>query len=179
MSSQVSVCIFCLGPFCRGSHHCLLDRRAPHSVLVSARPVPDQLEQKILQALRKAGSPMRTPLLVRECQVPKQQLNRVLYQMLKESKVSLVAPATWSLGGGDPGALVPAQPAQPSIGNQHEMGSPRVILAMDMPRFGPWDLPPGKQGVPLLYLDFLANGANRGLGFVRDAERIGQDGASS
>ncbi|XP_063104191.1 Z-DNA-binding protein 1 isoform X4 [Cavia porcellus] len=83
----------------------------------------DQLEQKILQALRKAGSPMRTPLLVRECQVPKQQLNRVLYQMLKESKVSLVAPATWSLGGGDPGALVPAQPAQPSIAQKHQQDS--------------------------------------------------------
>ncbi|XP_063104190.1 Z-DNA-binding protein 1 isoform X2 [Cavia porcellus] len=66
---------------------------------------------------------MRTPLLVRECQVPKQQLNRVLYQMLKESKVSLVAPATWSLGGGDPGALVPAQPAQPSIAQKHQQDS--------------------------------------------------------
>ncbi|XP_013373825.1 PREDICTED: Z-DNA-binding protein 1 isoform X2 [Chinchilla lanigera] len=74
-----------------------------------------QLEQKILQALRKASSTVRTPQLVKECQVPKQELNRVLYQMQKESKVSLVAPATWCLGGGDPHGLVPAEPAQPSI----------------------------------------------------------------
>ncbi|KAM6147521.1 Z-DNA-binding protein 1 [Erethizon dorsatum] len=71
-----------------------------------------QLEQKILQVLRKAGCPVRTPLLVKECQVPKQELNRVLYRMQKESKVSLAAPATWRLGGGDPGGLVLAQPAQ-------------------------------------------------------------------
>ncbi|XP_021110815.1 Z-DNA-binding protein 1 [Heterocephalus glaber] len=74
-----------------------------------------QLEQKILQALRKAGSAVHTRLLVKECQVLKQELNRVLYRMQKESKVSLVAPATWHLGGGDPGDAAPTQPAQPSI----------------------------------------------------------------
>ncbi|EHB00737.1 Z-DNA-binding protein 1 [Heterocephalus glaber] len=78
-------------------------------------PVAGQLEQKILQALRKAGSAVHTRLLVKECQVLKQELNRVLYRMQKESKVSLVAPATWHLGGGDPGDAAPTQPAQPSI----------------------------------------------------------------
>ncbi|XP_023576559.1 Z-DNA-binding protein 1 [Octodon degus] len=74
-----------------------------------------QLEQKIVQALTKAGCPMRTALLVKECQVPKQELNRVLYRMQKESIVYLTAPATWCLGRGDPGSLLPIEPAQPSI----------------------------------------------------------------
>lgn len=78
--------------------------------------LPD-LEQRILQVLRDAGSPVKSVQLAKECQVPKKNLNQVLYRMLKESKVSLEGPATWGLGQGGTREVEPAEPAQPSQGN--------------------------------------------------------------
>ncbi|XP_008571566.1 PREDICTED: Z-DNA-binding protein 1-like [Galeopterus variegatus] len=72
------------------------------------------LEQKILQVLRDAGSPVKTSWLVTECQVPKKELNQVLYRMKKELKISLAAPATWCFGGGGSEGEVSAGLAQPS-----------------------------------------------------------------
>nr|2LNB_A Chain A, Z-DNA-binding protein 1 [Homo sapiens] len=60
------------------------------------------LEQRILQVLTEAGSPVKLAQLVKECQAPKRELNQVLYRMKKELKVSLTSPATWCLGGTDP-----------------------------------------------------------------------------
>lgn len=77
---------------------------------------PD-LEQRILQALRDAGSPIKSIQLVKECQVPKKKLNQVLYRLMKESKVSQEGPATWALGTGRMGRVVPAEPAQANQGN--------------------------------------------------------------
>ncbi|KAM5304409.1 Z-DNA-binding protein 1 isoform 2-T2 [Glossophaga mutica] len=67
-------------------------RPAPRSPLL-------ELEQKVLQVLRAAGSPVKTAQLVKECQVPKKKLNQILYRMKKESQVDLAGPATWRLGG--------------------------------------------------------------------------------
>ncbi|XP_044241846.2 Z-DNA-binding protein 1 isoform X2 [Ursus arctos] len=75
--------------------------------------LPD-LEQRILQVLRDAGSPVKSLQLAKECQVPKKKLNQVLYRMRKESKVSLEGQAVWGLGQGGTGEVVPAEPAQPS-----------------------------------------------------------------
>uniref|UniRef100_A0A452S080 Z-DNA-binding protein 1 n=1 Tax=Ursus americanus TaxID=9643 RepID=A0A452S080_URSAM len=77
---------------------------------------PDErdLEQRILQVLRDAGSPVKSLQLAKECQVPKKKLNQVLYRMRKESKVSLEGQAVWGLGQGGTGEVVPAEPAQPS-----------------------------------------------------------------
>ncbi|XP_047626750.1 Z-DNA-binding protein 1 isoform X2 [Phacochoerus africanus] len=65
-----------------------------------ADPEDADLEQRILQVLRDAGSPVRTAQLVIKCQVPKKKLNQVLHQMKKESRggLTLVGPATWCLG---------------------------------------------------------------------------------
>ncbi|KAL6033297.1 hypothetical protein STEG23_014945, partial [Scotinomys teguina] len=79
----------------------------------------DNLEQKILQVLSEAGSPVKTAQLVKTCQVPKKTLNQVLYNLKKESKVSSEGPATWCLGRDAPGDEVPSIPenptAQPSL----------------------------------------------------------------
>ncbi|XP_027802170.1 Z-DNA-binding protein 1 isoform X2 [Marmota flaviventris] len=72
------------------------------------------LEQKILQVLGDASSPLKSYQLAKECQVLKKELNSVLYRMAKEGTVSQVAPATWRLGTGDPGGVDPTQPAQDS-----------------------------------------------------------------
>lgn len=69
--------------------------------------------------LTEAGSPVKLAQLVNECQAPKRELNQVLYQMLKELKVSLTAPATWRLGGTGPGDEGPAELALSSLGNCH------------------------------------------------------------
>ncbi|XP_023367821.1 Z-DNA-binding protein 1 [Otolemur garnettii] len=80
----------------------------------------DDLEQKILQVLRDASSPVKTVQLVKECQVPKKELNRVLYQMKKELKVSLESPTTWSLARGGPEGAAPTEMAQPNHAEQQE-----------------------------------------------------------
>uniref|UniRef100_A0A480VBW0 Z-DNA-binding protein 1 n=1 Tax=Sus scrofa TaxID=9823 RepID=A0A480VBW0_PIG len=65
-----------------------------------ADPEDAELERRILQVLRDAGSPVRTAQLVIKCQVPKKKLNQVLHRMKKESRggLTLVGPATWCLG---------------------------------------------------------------------------------
>uniref|UniRef100_A0A2K5F7F1 Z-DNA-binding protein 1 n=1 Tax=Aotus nancymaae TaxID=37293 RepID=A0A2K5F7F1_AOTNA len=72
------------------------------------------LEQRILHVLTEAGSPVKLAQLVKECQVPKKELNQVLYRMKTRRKVSLTAPATWCLGGASPGGEGPAELAVPS-----------------------------------------------------------------
>uniref|UniRef100_A0A8C8TTN4 Z-DNA-binding protein 1 n=1 Tax=Peromyscus maniculatus bairdii TaxID=230844 RepID=A0A8C8TTN4_PERMB len=69
-----------------------------------------KLEQKILQVLSEAGSPVKIAQLVKKCHVPKKTLNKILYHLKEEGKVSLEAPATWCLGGDAPGDEVPAVP---------------------------------------------------------------------
>ncbi|KAF5927178.1 hypothetical protein HPG69_016650 [Diceros bicornis minor] len=76
----------------------------------SCRP---DLEQKILQVLRGAGSPVKAAQLAKDCQVPKKRLNQVLYRMKEEAKVHLEGPATWRLGEGQTGEVVPTERAQP------------------------------------------------------------------
>ncbi|XP_016058643.1 PREDICTED: Z-DNA-binding protein 1 [Miniopterus natalensis] len=80
----------------------------------SADPDKRDLEQRILQVLKDAGSPVKTAQLAKECQVLKKRLNQVLYGMKKELKVDLVGRATWRLGVGGTGEVVPTEPAQPS-----------------------------------------------------------------
>lgn len=79
----------------------------------------ENLEQKILQVLSEAGSPVKIAQLVKKCHVPKKTLNKILYHLKEEGKVSLEAPATWCLGGDAPGDEVPAVPkdltAHPSL----------------------------------------------------------------
>ncbi|OWK03027.1 hypothetical protein Celaphus_00007806, partial [Cervus elaphus hippelaphus] len=64
-----------------------------------ADPGDTDLEQRILEVLRDAGSPVKTAQLLKKCQVPKKKLNQVLHKMKEESKgVTLAGPATWCLG---------------------------------------------------------------------------------
>uniref|UniRef100_A0A8C5XSM1 Z-DNA-binding protein 1 n=1 Tax=Microcebus murinus TaxID=30608 RepID=A0A8C5XSM1_MICMU len=77
------------------------------------------LEQKILQVLREAGSPVKAAQLVKKCQVSKKELNQVLYRMKSESKVSLAGPATWRLeeaGAADTALALLAPPSQGAAG---------------------------------------------------------------
>lgn len=89
--------------------------------LFSLSPAQENLEQKILQVLSEAGSPVKIAQLVKKYHVPKKTLNKILYHLKEEGKVSLEGPATWCLGGDAPGDEVPAVPkdltAHPSLGN--------------------------------------------------------------
>ncbi|XP_045152840.1 Z-DNA-binding protein 1 [Echinops telfairi] len=70
-----------------------------------------ELQQSVLQVLREAGCPLKTSQLVKKCQVPKKELNQVLYRMKAQSQVTLVEPVTWRLGGPEPsGSQGPAEP---------------------------------------------------------------------
>ncbi|XP_020760792.2 Z-DNA-binding protein 1 [Odocoileus virginianus] len=72
------------------------------------------LEQKILEVLRDAGSPVKTAQLLKKCQVPKKKLNQVLHKMKEESKgVMLAGPATWCLGDNGTKEVVPAERERP------------------------------------------------------------------
>lgn len=79
----------------------------------------DNLEQKILQVLSDAGSPVKIGQLLKKFQVPKKTLNQVLYRLKKEGRVSSPVPATWCLGGDASGDGAPEIPedsaAQPSL----------------------------------------------------------------
>ncbi|XP_010341446.1 Z-DNA-binding protein 1 isoform X1 [Saimiri boliviensis] len=86
----------------------------------------DHLEQRILQVLTEAGSPVKLAQLVKECQVPKKELNQVLYRMKTELKVSLTAPATWRLGGASPGGEGPAELAVPSPAKRSLQGAATI-----------------------------------------------------
>ncbi|KAM9682137.1 Z-DNA-binding protein 1 [Dama dama] len=71
------------------------------------------LEQRILEVLRDAGSPVKTAQLLKKCQVPKKKLNQVLHKMKEESKgVTLAGPATWCLGDSRTKEVVPAERAE-------------------------------------------------------------------
>ncbi|XP_047602537.1 Z-DNA-binding protein 1 isoform X3 [Lutra lutra] len=94
-------------PYALGPHSAL----RPHD---PSAPLGSDLEQRILQVLRDAGSPTKSVELAKECQVPKKKLNQVLYRMRKESKVSLEGPATWGLGQGGTREVEPAEPVWPS-----------------------------------------------------------------
>ncbi|XP_070342280.1 Z-DNA-binding protein 1 isoform X11 [Equus asinus] len=80
----------------------------------TAEPTETDLEQKILQVLRDAGSPVKAIKLAKECGVSKKTLNRVLYRMKTELKVDLEGLATWRLGKGETGGAIPTEQAQPS-----------------------------------------------------------------
>ncbi|XP_006839373.1 PREDICTED: z-DNA-binding protein 1 [Chrysochloris asiatica] len=70
-----------------------------------------ELEQQILRVLQQAGCSLKTAQLVKTCQVPKKEINRVLYQLKEKSVVTLEKPATWCLGGAGNGGVVPTVPA--------------------------------------------------------------------
>ncbi|XP_070277474.1 Z-DNA-binding protein 1 isoform X1 [Myotis yumanensis] len=72
------------------------------------------LEQRILQALKGAGTPVKAAQLEKECQVPRKYINRVLYRMKEKLKVDRDDSAKWRLREGGPGEVVPTEPAQPS-----------------------------------------------------------------
>uniref|UniRef100_G3UJK8 Z-binding domain-containing protein n=1 Tax=Loxodonta africana TaxID=9785 RepID=G3UJK8_LOXAF len=100
--------------------------------IISA-PLPSRLgdlEQKILQVLREAASPVKTVQLVRKCQVSK-KLNQVLYRMKAVSTVTLTGPATWCLPGDGTGAVIPSELAE--AGPSREEAIYR-LLAADGPR---------------------------------------------
>nr|XP_020137526.1 Z-DNA-binding protein 1 isoform X3 [Microcebus murinus] len=91
-------------------------------------PVPGHLEQKILQVLREAGSPVKAAQLVKKCQVSKKELNQVLYRMKSESKVSLAGPATWRLeeaGAADTALALLAPPSQAKSPPEGAAGVPK------------------------------------------------------
>nr|XP_031543531.1 Z-DNA-binding protein 1 isoform X1 [Vicugna pacos] len=79
-----------------------------------ADPGETDLEERILEMLRDAGSPVKTAHLVKKCQVPKKKLNQVLHQMKKESKggLTLLGPALWCLGDSGTREVVPTEPAE-------------------------------------------------------------------
>ncbi|XP_057559229.1 Z-DNA-binding protein 1 [Hippopotamus amphibius kiboko] len=78
-----------------------------------ADPGDKDLEQRILEVLRDAGSPVKTAQLVKKCQVPKLKLNQVLHRMKKESKgIVSAGPATWCLGDSGTKEVVPAELAE-------------------------------------------------------------------
>ncbi|XP_059561196.1 Z-DNA-binding protein 1 isoform X2 [Myotis daubentonii] len=72
------------------------------------------LEQRILQVLKGAGTPVKAAQLAKECQVPRKDINRVLYRMKDKLQVDCDDSAKWRLREGGPGEMVPAEPAQPS-----------------------------------------------------------------
>ncbi|KAK1337145.1 hypothetical protein QTO34_001767 [Cnephaeus nilssonii] len=76
-------------------------------------PLPD-LEQRILQVLKKADTPVKAAQLAKECQAPKKNINRVLYRMKDKLLVDDAGSATWCLREGGTGEMVPTAPAQPS-----------------------------------------------------------------
>ncbi|KAB0348045.1 hypothetical protein FD754_012902 [Muntiacus muntjak] len=80
-----------------------------------ADPGDTDLEQRILEVLRDAGTPVKTAQLLKKCQVPKKKLNQVLHKMKEESKgVTLAGPATWCLGDRGTKEVVPAERAERS-----------------------------------------------------------------
>lgn len=116
-----------------------------HSVLsLPLSPLPD-LEQRILQVLKKADTPVKAAQLAKECQAPKKNINRVLYRMKDKLLVDDAGSATWCLREGGTGEMVPTAPAQPSHGNLPTLGRGRAgggdpapaVLATDKPGFGP------------------------------------------
>uniref|UniRef100_G3T6V5 Z-binding domain-containing protein n=1 Tax=Loxodonta africana TaxID=9785 RepID=G3T6V5_LOXAF len=105
--------------------------------IISA-PLPSRLgdlEQKILQVLREAASPVKTVQLVRKCQVSK-KLNQVLYRMKAVSTVTLTGPATWCLPGDGTGAVIPSELAEAGPSRVSLLPEEAIyrLLAADGPR---------------------------------------------
>lgn len=92
------------------------------------------LEEKLLQALRESGVPLKAPQLSKLCQVPKKEINRVLYRMKAERKVVLEGQATWRL-------------ADAESGGSTEQAAPSLDLGSIPEHPGPWlpnsNVPPG------------------------------------
>ncbi|KAL1287555.1 ZBP1 [Ovibos moschatus] len=81
----------------------------PQFCLCPCLPLPD-LEQRILEVLRDAGSPVKTTQLLKKLQVPKKKLNQLLHKMKQESKgVMLAGPAMWCLGDSGTKEMVPTE----------------------------------------------------------------------
>uniref|UniRef100_A0A8C2QVP6 Z-binding domain-containing protein n=1 Tax=Capra hircus TaxID=9925 RepID=A0A8C2QVP6_CAPHI len=77
---------------------------------VPADPGDTDLEQRILEVLRDAGSPVKTTQLLKKLQVPKKKLNQLLHKMKQESKgVMLAGPAMWCLGDSGTKEMVPTE----------------------------------------------------------------------
>lgn len=74
------------------------------------------LEEKLLQALKESGIPLKAPQLAKLCQVPKKEINRALYQMKTERKVILEGQATWRLADAESGGST--EQAVPSLGKK-------------------------------------------------------------
>ncbi|XP_036179091.1 Z-DNA-binding protein 1 isoform X3 [Myotis myotis] len=72
------------------------------------------LEQRILQVLKGAGTPVKAAQLAKECQVPRKDINHVLYRMKDKLQVDCDDSAKWRLREGGPGEMVPTEPARPS-----------------------------------------------------------------
>ncbi|ELK33955.1 Transmembrane prostate androgen-induced protein [Myotis davidii] len=72
------------------------------------------LEQRILQVLKGAGTPVKAAQLEKECQVPRKDINRALYRMRDKLQVDRDDSAKWRLREGGPGEMVPTEPARPS-----------------------------------------------------------------
>jgi hypothetical protein len=102
------------------------------------------LEQKILQVLEKAGRPVKTSQLVKECGVLKKELNQVLHDMQRrKGSIFQAAQATWCLSRADLGGPGPTEElAQPSLGNV----PPRGQGSLQRPS---WALPLEDKWLPL------------------------------
>ncbi|KAF3817437.1 hypothetical protein GH733_012728 [Mirounga leonina] len=109
----------------RGADASRLPAAAARMAQAPGDPDERDLEQRILQVLRDAGSPRKSCQLAKECQVPKKKLNQVLYRMKEESKVSLEGQAMWGLGKGRT-EVEPAELAQPSQAERPQQGAVTV-----------------------------------------------------
>ncbi|KAM9249214.1 Z-DNA-binding protein 1 [Dugong dugon] len=141
-----------------------LDASSCHPA-VSQVPLSD-LEQKILQVLQEAGSPMKTAQLVKKCQVSKKELNQVLYRM---KAVTCTGPATWCLGGDGTRDVVPSEPAEPgpscSYRPSEEAAQKPLQNAATIPQSPGSSL--GEQRQKAIYTLLAANGPRDALSIAR------------
>ncbi|XP_023598474.1 Z-DNA-binding protein 1 isoform X3 [Trichechus manatus latirostris] len=124
------------------------------------------LEQKILQVLQEAGSPVKIAQLVKKCQVSKKELNHVLYRM---KAVTCTGPATWCLGGDGTRDVVPTEPAEPgpSCGYRpsEEAAQKSLQNAATIPQST--GSPLGEQRQKAIYTLLAANGPRDALSIAR------------
>ncbi|KAM9590281.1 Z-DNA-binding protein 1 isoform 1-T1 [Trichechus inunguis] len=124
------------------------------------------LEQKILQVLQEAGSPVKIAQLVKKCQVSKKELNHVLYRM---KAVTCTGPATWCLGGDGTRDVVPTEPAEPgpscSYRPSEEAAQKSLQNAATIPQST--GSPLGEQRQKAIYTLLAANGPRDALSIAR------------